>query len=132
MTAAGFLLVTVVMGVLLAGTGIAIARMRRGESSVPVRWRSDAASGRPDGTGIGPVVAAFGLVAVLVAVSLAIADPLTVALLAGPMLVVAYLMWGIYVLGRSRGLPKAHSVGLSTWIIGIVLIGLIAVQLLVG
>jgi hypothetical protein len=132
MTAAGFLVVTVVMGILLAGTGIAIARMRRGESYVPVRRRSGAASGRPDGTGVGPVVVVFGAVVGLVAVGLAVADPLTVTLLAGPTLVVAYLMWGIYALARSRGLPKAHSVGLSTWMIGIVLIGLIAVQLLIG
>lgn len=130
MTAAGFLLVTVVTGVLLAGIGVAIARMRRAEGYVPVWRRLDAAPGGP--AGIGPVLVALGVVVVLAAVALAVADPLTVALLAGPMLVVAYLLWGIYVLARSRGLPRAHSVGLSTWVIGVVLIGVIAVQLLVG
>jgi hypothetical protein len=132
MTAAGFLFVTVVMGVLLAGTGVAIARMRRGEAYAPVWRRLDEASGRPDGIGAGPALVALGVLVVLVAVALAVADPLIVALLAGPMLVVAYLAWGIYVLARSRGLPQAHSVGLSTWVIGVVLIGAIAVQLLVG
>lgn len=128
MAGAGFLLITVVTGVLLAVTGIAIARSRRGESYVPALRPSGDTPGRPAGIGVGSAVATLGVVALLVVV----ADPLTIALLAGPALVVAFLTWGIYSLARSRGLPMAHSVGLSTWVVGVVLIGAIAVQLLIA
>jgi hypothetical protein len=129
MTAAGLLLVTVVTGVLLAVTAIAANRFRRGESYTPGRWSSGAPAERPDGTVVGAAVVVALVVAV---VAWVIADPLTVALMGGPALVVAFLTWGVYTLARSRGLPRAHSLGLSTWVIGVVLIGVIAVQLLVG
>lgn len=127
------LLVTVVMGVLLAGTGVAVARMRRGERYVPALRRSGGPSGRSGGASVGSAGVALGVAVLLVVAGASAAVGVgTLALLAGPALVVAYLSWGIYTLARSRGLPKAHSVGLSAWVIGVVLIGVVAVQLLLG
>jgi len=48
------------------------------------------------------------------------------------LLVVAYLGWGVYYMGRVRGLPRAHSVGLSAFVFGLVFTAVIAGQLLFG
>jgi hypothetical protein len=57
----------------------------------------------------------------------------TIALLiVTPLLIAAYLTWGVYNIARVRGLPLAHSIGLSAWVFAVVLVGVVAVKLLFG
>jgi hypothetical protein len=44
----------------------------------------------------------------------------------------AYMLWGAYDLARKRGLHGAKAVGLSAWIAGVLLVGLIAFTLVVA
>jgi hypothetical protein len=41
----------------------------------------------------------------------------------------AYLLWGVYDLARKRGLGNAKAVGLSAWIAGVLVVGMIAITL---
>lgn len=117
-----FLLVTVVSGLLLVGVGVVIARHRRHDAPAVSR-----VAVRASDTGTIAVVVAT--VAVVAAAGVAGAEAVVFAGLAA--LVFGFFAWGVYSLGRSRGLPRAHSVGLSAWLFGVVLIGVIAVKLLV-
>lgn len=47
-------------------------------------------------------------------------------------LVLAYLAWGVYYLGRSHGLGNAHAVGLSAWFMSLVAVLGVAAKLLLG
>jgi hypothetical protein len=76
----------------------------------------------------------LGLVALLAVflVATAVVDTALVAVVALATAILGYFAWGVYSLARLRGLPRAHAVGLSVWLFGVVLIGVVAVQLLVG
>jgi hypothetical protein len=72
------------------------------------------------------VIAAFALAAVLIG-----PDPMVFVAAVGT-LVLAYLAWGVYHLGRSHGMGTAHAVGLSAWFMSIVAVLGIAAKLLFG
>ncbi|MEF8856076.1 MAG: hypothetical protein V5A16_01505 [Haloplanus sp.] len=131
MPATTFLLVTVVTGLLVVGTGLVIARRRRHDSPSnrrPARWAAAAgATGGPD-TATVAVVAAI----VVAVVATSVVGPSAVVYGGLGAMVVGFFAWGVYTLGRSRGLPRAHSVGLSAWLFGVVLVGDVAVVLLVA
>lgn len=134
--AAEFLLVTVVMGVLLVGAGVAIARIRRSDRSastagavgrqLPARAGATDA-GHSDTLGLALVVLLLGI-----AVIGAATDPVAAVFVALPALLGGYFAWGIYSLARARGIPRAHSIGVSAWLFGVVLVGVLAVKLLFG
>lgn len=131
---------TVVMGVLLVGAAAAVARTRRREEYTP-RLR---APGRGVAALTGETADSTGVpwdtVALATAVVVAVGAGAAIVLGAGtmilaaiaPLLVAAYFAWGVYSLGRARGLPHAHAIGLSAWLFGFVLVGGIAVKLLVA
>lgn len=48
------------------------------------------------------------------------------------LLLVGYFSWGVYYLGRSRGMGKAHAIGLSAWMFTMVLTVVVSVKLLLG
>lgn len=137
--ATGDLLVgTAVMGVLLVGAGVALARMRRREEYEPKlrAYRRDLAA-LPGDTADGPSVPS-GTLAFLAAVVIAVGAGAAIAFDAGtmvlaalaPLLIFAYFAWGVYSMARARGLPRAHSIGLSAWLFGTVLVAVIGVKLL--
>ncbi|WP_336036601.1 hypothetical protein [Halobacterium yunchengense] len=140
MVSGAFLASTVVMGVLLLGAAVAVARLRRWRQYRPqLRATGSGVAALPgetgESTGVSADAAAF-VAAVLVAVGagaaiLADAGPVAVAGVAVG-LVAAYFAWGVYAIARARGLPRAHAVGLSAWLFGVLLVGAIAVELLVG
>jgi hypothetical protein len=132
----GFLLVTVVTGLLLVGAALAVGRARRdGRRTSPAGRIGPGlptpagSAGTSDADALG-----FGLVAALVVLGgvALLTDPVTVTFVFLSALVAGYFAWGIYSLARARGLPKAHSVGVSAWLFGVVLIGVVAVKLLLG
>ncbi|MFB6101005.1 MAG: hypothetical protein ABEJ73_00380 [Haloplanus sp.] len=130
-----FLLVTVVTGLVVVGAGLLVARLRRSEH--PARRSSSRRALTLSGagtTGVHPDTPAVGVVtlAVVVAAVAIVTGPRAVVFAALPALLLAFFTWGIYSLARSRGLPRAHSVGLSAWLFGVVLIGVVVVKLLVG
>lgn len=123
-----FLLVTAVTGLLVVGIGIAVARLRRRDAGRSARHASVVgATGAPDLATLAAVAAV-----VVVAGVASVAGPGAVVYGGLAALVVGFFAWGVYSLGRSRGLPRAHSVGLSAWLFGVVLVGAVAVKLLVG
>jgi len=132
MPTAEFLPITVVMGLLAVGAAAGVARFRRSETTP--RPSGGGAAAQPPGPATMPVrsdaLAALAALA-LVFGAAAVADTLTLVVLALAALIGVYFAWGIYSLARVRGLPRAHAIGLSAWLSGVVLIGGIAVRLLV-
>jgi len=131
MPAGTFLLVTVVTGLLVVGIGVVVARQRRRDSQSvrrPAQWSSAVSTTRAPDTATVTAVAAV----VVAAVAASVAGPTAVVYGGLGALVVGFFAWGVYSLGRSRGLPRAHSVGLSAWLFGVVLVGAVAVKLLVA
>jgi hypothetical protein len=124
-----------VTGLLAVGAGVAIARLRRRETAPRPSGRAVPAlagegaetDGRSDAVGLAVVVALLVLVGTALVV-----DALTMTFLALALLVVGFFSWGVYNLARIRGLPTAHAVGLSAWLFGVVLVGVVALQLLLA
>jgi hypothetical protein len=121
----GFLTITVVTGLLVLAVALLVARSRRTGGYVFERDRPT-----PDRSTLA-LVAVVVVAALLGAVALLV-DPVAVVYLALAALVVGFGAWGVYSLARFRGLPPAHSVGLSAWLFGVVLIGVVTVKLLLG
>ncbi|AXG05722.1 hypothetical protein DU500_04305 [Haloplanus rubicundus] len=135
MVAQDFLLVSVVTGLLVVVAAVGVARLRRREA-IP----------RPSGRGVPALDAevagtddrtdAVGLAIVVVLLlalgAATVVDPLTLLFLLFALVVVGFFSWGIYALARVRGLATAHAVGLSVWLFGAVLIGVVAVRLLLA
>jgi hypothetical protein len=136
------LVITVVMGLLLVGATAAVARLRSSGSGGGGSRLALAGGGRPALAGepepepsdVPSELLVFGalvVVAALVGAALVV-DVVLVVVLALSTVVTAYLAWGTYTLARARGLPAAHSVGLSAWLVGVVLVGAIGVKLMLG
>lgn len=134
------LISTVVMGVLLVGAGIALARSQNRAGYTPkLRSAGGRVAALPgetvdesrDWSETAPIAAAALLA---VCAGAAVLFDAVVAMFAAVALaaVTGYFAWGVYALARARGLPYAHSVGLSAWLYGVVLVGAVAVKLLVG
>jgi hypothetical protein len=128
---------TVVMGLLLVLTAFAVSAFgsrRDSRAKLPVaggRRPADAAGGDGVHPGIKlgvPVVAVGAVVAGAVVVADGVAS--FIVLIAA--LLLAYLSWGVYYMARVRGLPRAHSVGLSAWVFGVMLVAVVAGKLLFG
>lgn len=130
------LISTVVMGLLLVGAALGTARLRKRP-----RYEPEFQSASHDGP-VEPEVADWiqsnavllgtaALLAVFVAAVL-LGDGAIALVVVTPVLIAAYLTWGVYNIARVRGLPRAHSVGLSAWMFGVVLVGTVAVKLLLG
>lgn len=130
MTSTPLLGLAAVMGVVLVVAAAAVARLRRRDSYQPT-FRSVA----PADGGISSNAAALALTALVVAVVAAAAvleNPVVVFGAVVPGLLFAYFGWGVYHMARSRGLPRAHSVGLSAWLVGVLLVGVVATNLVLG
>ncbi|MXR20474.1 hypothetical protein [Halobacterium bonnevillei] len=137
--ASGDLLVgTAVMGLLLVGAGVAVARLRRREHYTPKlrSYRRDLAAlpgetadARSIPTDTLALVAAV-LVVVVAGAAIAMGAGAMVLAAVAPLVLLAYFAWGIYSMARARGLPRAHSIGLSAWLFGVVLAAVIGVKLL--
>jgi uncharacterized membrane protein YphA (DoxX/SURF4 family) len=137
--ASGDLLVgTAVMGLLLVGAGVAVARLRRREQYTP-KLRSyrrelaalpgETADARSVPTDTLALAAAV-LILVVAGAAIAMGAGTMVLAAVAPLVLLAYFAWGIYSIARARGLPRAHSVGLSAWLFGVVLAAVIGVKLL--
>lgn len=135
MALSGALVSTAVMGVLLVGAAAAVGRLRRRTNYTPrFRPRREGSAGVP-ATNVGSDTVAFGAAAALVlfAAAAVFLDAAALLFLAvAPALLAGFFAWGTYNIARSRGLPQAHSVGLSAWLFAVVLVGVVAVKLLVG
>lgn len=129
MASAALLVSTAVMGVLLVGAALAVSRLQKRDDYQP-SFGVDS-----DGPFVESDAFAFGLAAVVVAVvgaAVALDDPGLVFLVVAPGLLVAYFAWGVYAVARGRGFPRAHAVGLSTWVFGVLLVFGVALQLVFG
>lgn len=130
-----YLASALVMGVLLLGTLLALARAA--DQSVPfVRAESggltESLSG-PTGWILGFVLLVAGAIGGAVAFvggfgigSSVGSTALVAVLLAG---LFGYVLFGTYTMARSRGLPSAHAAGVSMWAGGAVVVLGIAVKL---
>lgn len=83
----------------------------------------------PRGVKVGVLVLA---VAGVVGASVLFVDGVGTFLVLLGALLVGYLGWGVYYMSRARGFPVAHSVGLSAWVLGVLLIAGIAGKLVLG
>lgn len=131
------LVVAAVMGVLLVGAAFGTTRLRKRVAYRPKLEAAGAGLVRRDesSSGVESNTVAFGLAALLVAlvaVAVVLGDGALVLLAVAPVLVAGYFSWGVYHMARSRGLPKAHAVGLSAWLFGVLGVGVVALNLLFG
>jgi hypothetical protein len=120
-----------VMGVVLVVAAAGVARLRRRDSYRPTF--GDIAP--DDGSALSSDAAALAatvLVVAVVAAAVVLENAVLVFGAVVPGLLFAYFGWGVYHMARSRGLPRAHSVGLSAWLVGVLLVGVVATNLVLG
>jgi hypothetical protein len=137
MAAVTLLVSTLVMGLLLAV--ILVAVTRRGTKRSYSVALSGGGGGRSNVESTAPGVSENWMLALVGVIVLAALGAAVVfadgGLVFGGLvaaLLLAYLSWGIYQSARYRGLPSAHSVGLTVWVVGIVLSAAIGVKLLLA
>ena len=136
MTNEALLVSTVVMGLLLVGAALGTTRMRKRPRYAP-RFGSAGRDGLAEQGVAGRVrsnAVFIGLAALLAvfAAGVLLGDGTVAAVVAALALFAGYFTWGVYHIARVRGLPRAHSVGLSAWVFGVVLVGGVAVKLLLA
>jgi hypothetical protein len=139
MAAQELLLVSAVTGLLVVGAAAGIARLRHREGipypagrAVPaLAGGATGTDGRSDAPALAAVVLVLVLVFVFVGVA-AVVDALTMMYVSLALMVVGFFALGVYHMARVRGLPTAHAVGLSTWLFGVVLVGVVALKLLLA
>jgi hypothetical protein len=136
--ASGVLVVSsVLFAVLVVGIVVFVDRRQDSRSyshSLRVRARSVAGGvGEASGVRVDPrmMFALVVLAGVLVGAMVVVREPI-VFLGAIALLLVGYFAWGVYYLGRSRGLGTAHAVGLSAWFLMLLLTAVVSGQLLLG
>lgn len=133
MASAGLLAITAVMGVLLVGAAYATSRLsQRGSYRPALAAAGIGAQTDSDGgvvTSDEFALALAALLVVLVGAAVALGNGTLVLYAVVPLLIVAYFTWGVYHMARARGLPKAHSVGVSAWLFGVLVVGVVALNL---
>lgn len=127
---------TVAMGLLLVGAGLATTRTRKRPDYIPKFHPGGRGDRRASGVwgflrSNAVLLGAAALLALLAA-GVLLGDGTLALVVVTPLLIAAYLTWGVYHIGRVRGLPQAHSIGLSAWVFGVVLVGIVAVKLLLA
>lgn len=134
MASPALLVSTVVMGVLLVALAATSSRFEQGGGYRP--QLAEHLGRRPEARSLASSNAfALGLAALL---SLVLVAGLTtgnaglVLLAVPPAAFAGYFAWGVYHTARTRGLPVAHAVGLSAWLVGVLLVGVVATNLVVG
>ncbi|MFC6955275.1 hypothetical protein [Halorubellus litoreus] len=132
-----FVASTLVMVALLAAVFVLVTRaqaVRAYSHTLGVKARGIAVgAGSQRGVRVDPkmTLAALVIIGFVAAAAVLGPDPM-VFVGAVAVLVLAYLAWGVYYLGRSHGLGNAHAVGLSAWFMSMVAVLAIALKLLVG
>lgn len=127
---------TVAMGLLLVGAALVVDRLQKRPDYTP-RFHP-ARQGELVEGGVSSQIRSnavlLGTAALLVALvgSFLLGDGTIALVVVTPLLIAAYLTWGVYNIARVHGLPQAHSIGLSAWVFGVVLVGVVAVKLLLG
>jgi small-conductance mechanosensitive channel len=127
---------TVAMGLLLVGAALGVARLQKRPDYTP-RFHPARRGELVEG-GVASQIRSnavlLGTAALLVALvaGFMLGDGTIALLIVTPLLIAAYLTWGVYNIARVRGLPLAHSIGLSAWVFAVVLVGVVAVKLLFG
>lgn len=133
--AVGALVSTAIMAVLLLAVFVAVMRVQGVRSyshTLGVKARgvaggvSQQSAVRVDLQKVAVVLAMVGFVA---AAAVFGQDPMVFVAAIGT-LVAGYFAWGVYYLGRSHGMGKAHAVGLSAWFFSLVMAAGIGVKLL--
>lgn len=131
-----FLLSAAVMGILLVGAALATSwtgRRRSYRPSFQLTTDGDRVDGLASRVTLSNAAFAGSLALLAVFVGSALLGNPTLGLLAVALATIAaYFAWGVYNIARVRGLPVAHSVGLSAWLFAVLLVAAIAVQLLFG
>lgn len=134
MASPALLVSTVVMGVLLVAFFVGTSRVERGGGYQP-KLAEHLGRGSEDVSLVSSNAFALALAVLLLAViaaGVATGDAGLVLLAVPPAAVAGYFAWGVYHTARTRGLPVAHAVGLSAWLVGVLLVGLVATNLVVG
>jgi len=133
----GVLVSTAIMALLLLAVFVAVMRaqgVRSYSHTLGVKARgvaggvSQHSDVRVDLGKVAIVLAIFGFVA---AAAVFGQDPMVFVAAIGT-LVAGYFAWGVYYLGRSHGVGKAHAVGLSAWFFSLVMAAGLGVKLLLA
>lgn len=132
MASTTFLLSTAVMGVLIVALALGARRfLKRSEYEPQFRRTESEPAGRSLGTDV--VMGALVLIVVaIIGAGLALGQMELILLGIPAVAVIGYIAWGVYHMAQSRGLPFAHSVALSAWLVGVLLVGVIALNLLMA
>jgi hypothetical protein len=132
MASTALLLSTVVMGAFLVGLALAFSRLVGGREYKP---QFKAARRGDDGSLVTSDILGLllaGALVVVVGFAFLTGDTGMVLFFVPSAAVIGFFAWGVYNLASSRGLPTAHSVALSAWTVGVVLVGLVALNLVIA
>lgn len=132
MASTALVLSTVVMGVFLVGLAVVTSRfVKRTDYGPRLRPQEDAEHGT---LLTANVLGALLAVVLLVIIGAAVAmGDVTLILMTVPAAAIAgYIAWGVYHMAQTRGLPVSYSVALSAWMVGTLLVAVIAINLLVA
>jgi hypothetical protein len=134
MASPALLVSTVVMGVLLVALAVTSTRFEQGGGYRP--HLAEHLGRGPDASSLVSsnafALALAALLLVVLGAGVATGNAGLVLLAVPPAAVAGYFAWGVYHTARTRGLPVAHAVGLSAWLVGVLLVGVVATNLVVG
>lgn len=132
MASTAFLLSTAVMGVVIVALALGARRfVKRSDYQPQFHRPQDEPGGRALGTDV--VMGALVLIVVaIIGAGLALGQMELILLGIPALAVIGYIAWGVYHMAQTRGLPFAHSVALSAWLVSVLLVGVIALNLLMG
>lgn len=137
--------ISIVMGLLVVAVAVASGRLPNWRRYTPAGAEPDTRFQRairsPTAIGIGLLLLCTAGAAVIIigtGLQAAFSDSELIGGVAGLALLLllalptGYLLWGCYDLARKRGLGGAKAVGLSAWVAGTLLVGLVALTLVVN
>lgn len=145
MAALSYLVSTLVMGVVLLGVWLVVARARHWEHyTLPATVSADAEGSRVTRAAQTPTtwIVGFLLVTFLAGgATILLVSDVGASLALGPVVVVSaifavmligYLLWGVYHSVRVRGLGSAQAALAGVWTLGMLFLGAVVVTLVMG
>lgn len=129
MASPALLVGTVLMGALLVALVVGTSRVVQGSGYEFHRVTGD------DESPVSSEVIGFALTLVVVAVigvGLILGDTTLVLFLIPALALLGFIAWGAYDMAQSRGLPTSAAVGLSAWVVGVLVFVVIGLNLLLA
>lgn len=131
MASTALIVSTILMGGLLVALAVGSSRLVRGNGYEPQFSRVTPEDRSLSSSEVIGLTLTLVLVAVI-GIALLLGDTTLLLFLVPTLAIVGYIAWGTYHMAHTRGLPTAHAIGLSAWIIGVLVFSVIGINLLLA